>query len=151
MVNYPFILFRFPVYPLTKFIQKTVPGATLVEEIGQEIVFLLPGTECPLQSVNQKTFNISHMFRDLINAYQPSFVIAVVVRFYVFVFNLIQSCSRRTHYATLNFTKMFLHIQMQLIPFLILNLITNKRVFSIVKSMRVQMKSNIYHVFLTQG
>ena len=33
---------RFPVYPLTKFIQKHIPTATLVEEIGSDIVFILP-------------------------------------------------------------------------------------------------------------
>ena len=33
---------RFPVYPLTKFIQKHIPTASLVEEIGSDIVFILP-------------------------------------------------------------------------------------------------------------
>ena len=33
---------KFPVYPLTKFIQKFIPLARLVEEIGSDIVFLLP-------------------------------------------------------------------------------------------------------------
>lgn len=33
---------KFPVYPLTRFIQKHIPLATLVEEIGSDIVFLLP-------------------------------------------------------------------------------------------------------------
>ena len=31
-------------YPLTKFIQQYVPSAKLVEEIGQDIIFVLPGT-----------------------------------------------------------------------------------------------------------
>ena len=29
-------------YPLTKFIQKHIPSASLVEEIGSDIVFILP-------------------------------------------------------------------------------------------------------------
>jgi len=33
---------KFPVYPLTKFIQKYIPNARLVEEIGSDIVFILP-------------------------------------------------------------------------------------------------------------
>jgi len=33
---------KFPVYPLTKFIQKYIPNARLVEEIGSDIVFVLP-------------------------------------------------------------------------------------------------------------
>ena len=33
---------RFPVYPLTKFIQKYIPNSRLVEEIGSDIVFILP-------------------------------------------------------------------------------------------------------------
>ena len=42
IINY----LRFPVYALTKFIQKHVPAASLVEEIGQEVVFILPGKWC---------------------------------------------------------------------------------------------------------
>ena len=37
-----FFLCRFPVYPLTKFIQKHIPNARMVEEIGSDIVFILP-------------------------------------------------------------------------------------------------------------
>ena len=33
---------KFPIYPLTKFIQKHIPNARLVEEIGSDIVFSLP-------------------------------------------------------------------------------------------------------------
>merc|ERR1719400_2576347 len=33
---------KFPVYPLTKFIQRHIPTASLVEEIGSDIVFILP-------------------------------------------------------------------------------------------------------------
>merc|ERR1711892_326211 len=33
---------KFPVYPLTKFIQKYIPNSRLVEEIGSDIVFILP-------------------------------------------------------------------------------------------------------------
>ena len=39
-----FSCFRYPVYPLTKFIQQYVPSAKLVEEIGQDIIFVLPGS-----------------------------------------------------------------------------------------------------------
>ena len=40
--NIQLLFERFPVYPLTKFIQKYIPNARLVEEIGSDIVFILP-------------------------------------------------------------------------------------------------------------
>ena len=44
---------RFPVYPLTKFIQKHIPNARLVEEIGSDIVFILPIEDCKETAMKQ--------------------------------------------------------------------------------------------------
>ena len=44
---------RFPVYPLTKFIQKHIPNARLVEEIGSDIVFILPTDGCKDTAMKQ--------------------------------------------------------------------------------------------------
>ena len=55
MENNYFVLLlrRFPVYPLTKFIQKHIPNARLVEEIGSDIVFILPIEDCKETAMKQ--------------------------------------------------------------------------------------------------
>ncbi|XP_023327394.1 ATP-binding cassette sub-family A member 2 [Eurytemora carolleeae] len=52
---------KYPTYPLTKFIQRFVPNAALVEEIGQEIVFVLPVEET--KEISMKQFEL--LFNEL--------------------------------------------------------------------------------------
>ena len=52
---------RFPVYPLTKFIQKYIPNSRLVEEIGSDIVFILPIEGSKEHSMKQ----FENLFHDL--------------------------------------------------------------------------------------
>ena len=64
---------RFPIYPITKFIHKHIPQARLVEEIGSDIVFILPIEEGKAVAVKQfeKFFNEldRHMNRLNISTY----------------------------------------------------------------------------------
>ena len=48
-------------YPLTKFIQKYIPNSRLVEEIGSDIVFVLPIEGSKEHSMKQ----FEHLFNEL--------------------------------------------------------------------------------------
>ena len=52
---------RFPIYPITKFIQKHIPTASLVEEIGSDVVFILPTKDSGDSSMKQ----FEHLFNEL--------------------------------------------------------------------------------------